>query len=254
MAAAEPARKRVLILGGTGEAADLAARLVDRPGFAVTSSLAGRTRAPAALPGEVRVGGFGGADGLAQYLRDGAIDLVVDATHPFAAAISRNAAAACAATGRPRLTLCRPPWTAGAGDRWIPADSIAAAAAVVGEHGRRVFLTVGRQDLAAFSGRPAIRFLVRVIDPPETPLPLADHEVVLGRGPFEAADEVDLLRRHAIDLVVSKNSGGAATYPKIVAARTLGLPVLMIARPHPPAGARVAGVEAALAWLERLSV
>ncbi len=253
MAAAETSPARILILGGTGEAAALAARLAERPEFHVITSLAGRTRAPAEIPGAVRVGGFGGADGLSRYLRDQAIDLVIDATHPFAAVISRNAARACEAAGLPRRTLSRPPWPAVEGDHWIRADSTEAAAALVPDHGSRVFLTVGRQEIRAFAGLTGTWFLVRLIDPPADPLPLGDHEVILGRGPFGASDEAALLGRHGIDLVVSKNSGGAATYGKLTAARKLGLPVLMIERPPPPGGEPAETVEAALDWIDAAS-
>lgn len=240
----------MLVLGGTGEAAALAAALAERAGVEAITSLAGRTRDPAEVRGALRVGGFGGVDGLTAYLRDQSIDLLVDATHPFAALISRNAASACAALGVRRLTLSRPPWAAVPGDRWIPANTIMAAAGLVPRHGKRVFLTVGRQELAAFAGL-SCWFLVRMIDPPEQAPPLEDCEVILGRGPFDETREAALLRQHGIDLLVSKNSGGPATYGKIAAARALGLPVVMIERPEPPGGETVETAEAALAWIGR---
>ena len=240
----------MLVLGGTGESTALAAALAERDGVDAITSLAGRTRDPAEVRGAVRVGGFGGVEGLTAYLRDHSIDVLVDATHPFAALISRNAAAACAATGVSRLSLSRPPWTAVSGDRWIPANSIVAAAGLVPRHGKRVFLTVGRQELAAFAGLPCW-FLVRMIDPPEQAPPLEDCEVILGRGPFDEAEDAALLGQHGIDLLVSKNSGGPATYGKIAAARALGLPVVMIERPKPPGGETVETVDAALAWIDR---
>ncbi len=248
-------RTKVLILGGTAEAAALARRLAGEARVSVTTSLAGRTRAPAALPGAVRVGGFGGAEALAHYLRQEAVDLVIDATHPFAARISRNAAQACDLEKVPRLLLARPAWTAQEGDRWIPAADAEAAAAALPGLGRRAFLTVGRQELAAFSALENIWFLVRLIERPRGALPLAGCEVILARGPFAAADETRLLRDHGVEVVVSKNSGGSATYGKIAAARALGLPVVMIERPAPPESETAesetaAGVDAALAWIE----
>lgn len=252
---AQPSPKRVLILGGTAEAAALARALAEDARVATTTSLAGRTRAPGELPGAVRRGGFGGAQALADYLKAQSFDLLVDATHPFAARISRNAAQACAAAGVPRLVLSRPPWTAREGDRWTPVpDTEAAAAALPGLGpglGRRVFLTIGRQELSAFAGLTGIWFLVRLVEPPEDPIPLDDFRLVLGRGPFSLAQETALLRAQGIEAVVSKNSGGAGTYAKIEAARVLGLPVVMVARPALPAGETVESVAAALAWIER---
>ena len=246
---AEPAK--VLILGGTAEAAALARALAEEARVAVTTSLAGRTRAPAELPGAVRRGGFGGAQALADYLKTRAVDIVVDATHPFAARISRNAAQACAAAGVPRLVLTRSPWTAREGDRWTPVPDAQAAAAALPGLGRRVFLTIGRQELAAFTGLDAVWFLVRLVEPPEDTLPLHDCHLVLGRGPFSLDQETALLRAHGIEAVVSKNSGGAGTYAKIEAARTLGLPVVMVERPARPEGETVETAAAALAWIER---
>ncbi len=247
--------RRLLILGGTGEAAALAreavAAFADR--LAVVTSLAGRTRAPPAVPGEVRVGGFGGADGLADYLAHERIDLVVDATHPFAATISANARAACARAGVPRLVLARPPWQRRAGDRWIEVGDVAQAAAELADRGGRAFLTVGVKELHHFARLDGVFCLVRLIERPAAPLPLADHAVVTGRGPFTVADERRLLAAHRIEVVVSKASGGDATYAKIAAAREMGLPVIMVRRPPAPQGERVIGVTAALAWIaERL--
>ncbi len=243
---------RLLILGGTTEAVRLAHHLAGSERVEATTSMAGRTVAHAPPPGRVRVGGFGGAAGLAAYLREARVEAVIDATHPFAATISRNAARACAETGTPRLMLRRPPWQAEACDRWIAAADVAEAAARVAALGRRVFLTVGRQELAAFAGRPEPWFLVRMIEPPADPLPLARCELILARGPFAEAGEADLLRRHGIDLLVTKNSGGAATWPKLAAARALGVPVLMIDRPPAPPGEMAESVDPALDWLDRL--
>jgi len=245
---AEPAR--LLILGGTAEAAALARRLAADPRLRVTSSLAGRTRTPAALKGDVRTGGFGGPEGLAAYLKDQAVDLVVDATHPFAARISDNGAQACRAVGVPRLVLTRPPWQASPGDRWTQVPSAEAAARTLPKLGRRAFLSAGRQAIPAFTGVRETWFLVRLIDRPDAPLPLARHHLFLDRGPFDETAETALLRHHGIDVVVSKNSGGAATYGKIAAARGLGLPVVMLARPAPPRGEVAFTVDQALAWID----
>ncbi len=241
------AERRLLILGGTGEALALAEQASRLPDLRVITSLAGRTRKPVMPAGEARIGGFGGADGLAEYLRDTSIDLVVDATHPFAAEISRNAAAARAATGVPLLALTRPAWIPRDGDRWnVVADADAAAAALT--PASRVFLAVGRGALGPFA-RADAWFLVRVIDPPDAALPLKDYTLIQGRGPFRLNDEKALLEKHRIDIVVAKNSGGEATYAKIAAARALGLPVVMIRRPPATAGECVASVEEAMAWL-----
>ncbi len=244
---AEP--RRILLLGGTREAVELARALANHPGLRVITSLAGRTRNPAPLPGEVRTGGFGGAAGLKAYLEEQEIDLLVDATHPFAATIAVNAAAACGAVNVPRLKLSRPTWQPAAGDTWIEVASAAEAAAALPELAARVFLTTGRQDLAAFKNLPEIWFLVRLIEPPAQPLPLARYEVILGRGPFGEADEAALLRARRIGALVTKNSGGASTYAKLAAARKLGLPVVMIRRPQPPEGETVYDTQAAVDWI-----
>lgn len=235
---------RILILGGTTEAARLASALVDC-GFDVISSLAGRTATPS-LPGRVRVGGFGGAAGLAAYLEAEAIDRVIDATHPFAARISAHAAQACGETGLPRLMLVRPPWPRHPDDRWHEVADMGAAAARLPALGRRAFLTVGIGEVAAFAQVRDVHCVVRLIQ--RQPLPLVDYSVIAGKGPFDVAAEAALMTRHGIDILVTKASGGAATYGKIQAARELGLPVLMIVRPPLPIGARVDSIEAATDW------
>jgi len=245
---------RLLILGGTGEALALAERVERLPGLQVITALAGRTSRPRRPQGELRSGGFGGADGLAAYLAEASIDLVVDATHPFATRISRHAAAACAQAGRPLLMLVRPPWESAPGDRWIEVDTSAAAAAALSGLARRVFLTIGRQELDAFAALEGHWFLVRVIEPPANGLPLRDYALVAARGPFTVEGETRLMREHRIEAVVSKNSGGAATYAKIAAARDRGLPVLMVRRPQLPEVARADDVPAAMSWIaERLA-
>jgi precorrin-6A/cobalt-precorrin-6A reductase len=245
---------RVLILGGTEEARALATALAADARFAPVTALAGRTAAPAALAGEVRVGGFGGADGLAAYLRDGGYAALVDATHPFAARISAHAEAAAAAAGVPRLALVRPAWTATPGDRWIAAaDEAAAAVALAGlglADGATVFLALGRQRVDAFAGMAGLRFLLRTVDPLDPPWPGC--RVLVGRGPFAAAAERALLVDERVAALVCRNSGGASGAAKLAAARERGLPVVMIARPPPPAPPCVADVAAALAWLAAL--
>jgi precorrin-6A/cobalt-precorrin-6A reductase len=241
--------RNVLVLGGTAEARRLAAALHRDPAFAVTSSLAGRVAVPTLPRGDVRVGGFGGADGLAGWLRGHRTDAVVDATHPFAARMTANAVAATTATGVPLLVLRRPGWTAGPGDRWHRVPDAAAAAAMLPRLGTRVFLATGSGDLAAFTGPvPDAWFLLRAVDPPPPPLP-ARHHLVLARGPFTADAERALLREHRIDVLVARDSGGELTAAKLVAARELGLPVVLLARPPAPDAPVVATVEEAVAWL-----
>ncbi len=245
-------RRRILLLGGTGDSRRLAERLQGRAGFDVITSLAGRTEQPATIPGGLRIGGFGGVDALAAYLQDEDVDLLVDATHPYAARISANAAAACRRTGTPRLLLARPPWRELPGDRWIRVPDATAAARALPGLARRVFLAVGRGELEAFAGLPEIWFLVRTVDAPREELPLERYEVVLGRGPFEENGERALFLLHGIEGLVTKNSGGEATYAKIAVARELGLPVVMIERPAHEAGETVGTVEEALARIETL--
>lgn len=236
----------MLVLGGTTEGAALAGALAGAGADAVVA-LAGRTAEPAPLPLPVRIGGFGGAEGLADWLRLARISHVVDATHPFAARISANAVAACAATGVPMLALERPAWEAGDGDRWTRVPDMAAAAAALPRDPARVFLAIGRQELAAFAGMPHA-WLLRVVDPPGT-APLPGAVVLVARGPFTLAEDLALLHDHGIEIIVSKNAGGTGARAKLDAARTLGLPVIMVDRPAIPARAKVATVAAALEWL-----
>jgi precorrin-6A/cobalt-precorrin-6A reductase len=202
--------------------------------------------------GEVRVGGFGGVDGLAGWLRAHAVDAVIDATHPFAARMSANAARAAALTGVPLLGLRRPGWTAGPGDRWIDVPSLEAAAEVLPGLGKRVFLTTGRLGLGVFAHLTGAWFLVRSVDPPQPPYPPRTH-TLLDRGPFTLDGELALLREHRIDVLVTKDSGAAATAPKLAAARALGVPVVVVRRPPAPPGVpAVPDVPGALAWLRTL--
>ncbi|MFH9059852.1 cobalt-precorrin-6A reductase [Streptomyces coeruleorubidus] len=240
---------RVLILGGTTEARRLAELLNDTPGLTLTSSLAGRVASPRLPPGEVRIGGFGGAEGLAAWLREHRVDVLIDATHPFAGTISFHAARAAATAHVPLLALRRPGWVPVEGDDWHDAGSLEEAARLLPALGRRVFLTTGRMGLAAFAELDDLWFLVRSVDAPEAPHP-ARMEVLLDRGPFTLDGERELLRRHRIDVLVTKDSGGAATAPKLTAAREAGLPVLVIRRPPVPEGVPVVtGPEEAARWV-----
>jgi precorrin-6A/cobalt-precorrin-6A reductase len=238
----------VLVLGGTSEARELAAELAGRPGLRVISSLAGRVRDPVLPAGEVRVGGFGGVPGLAAWARAEGIGAVVDATHPFAETISAHAAAACSQCGLPLLRLARPAWEARDGDNWQRAGSLAAAAQLLPELGTRVFLTTGRQSLASFAPLDQLWFLIRCVDPPVPPLP-PHREVLLARGPYRRETERALMRRFGIDVLVTKNSGGALTAGKLDAARDLGIPVIMIDRPDPGPAASVAAAADAARWV-----
>jgi len=238
---------KILILGGTAEAATLAERLAERPATEVMTSLAGRTRSPRSVPGDLRIGGFGGAAAMADFIKAEKFDLLIDATHPFATQISANAATACAAAGIRRLQLCRPAWTAMPDDHWIEvADGPAAAAAIRAGGYARVFLATGRQELPAFADMPEVHFLVRLVDPPEVPLALADYDIVTGRGPFVEREEAELLGAARADVIVAKNAGGMGSWPKMAAARALGIPVIMIRRAAPPGDDFVESVDAVL--------
>jgi precorrin-6A/cobalt-precorrin-6A reductase len=239
---------RVLILGGTTEASALAKLLAGDPRFEATLSFAGRTAAPQSQPIATRVGGFGGADGLANYIKEQAIEAVIDATHPYAARISANAVVACKRAGAPLATLIRPAWKPEAGDKWQTAPTAVAAALAIGKEPRRVFLALGRQELHFFAAIAQHHYVVRLIDQPVGARP---PKLVLlqQRGPFDFDAELRLLKERKIDVIVSRNSGGSATYAKIEAARMLRLPVIMITRPVKPAGHIVRTAEEAMAWL-----
>ena len=219
----------------------------------MTLSLAGRTLDPVKQPVPVRSGGFGGVAGLAAYLTENAVDGLIDATHPFAAQMSRHAAEAAVLAGVPLVALRRPAWEAVEGDRWTEVDNVAEAAAALGEAPRRAFLALGRQELAPFEALPQHAYLVRSVDPVEPPLAVPDAVYVTARGPFGVEDDVRLLTEHRIDVVVSKNAGGEASYAKIAAARWLGLPVVMVRRPAVPDVPSVATVENAEAWIDHLA-
>jgi len=242
--------RRILILGGTTQARRLAERLGERADMAVTVSLAGRTTAPAAQGAPVRIGGFGGAEGLAQYLSTERVDALIDATHPYAAIISANAAAAAAATRVPLLALRRPPWAPLPGDRWIEVADAAAAVEALGEAPRRVFVTLGKTEIGTFAQAPQHYYLVRSVEPVDPPLAVPHASYVTGRGPFTESDDQALLVAYAIDVVVAKNSGGSATYGKIAAARMLSLPVILLRRPLLPEVATVETVADVVTWLD----
>ena len=242
--------RRILILGGTLEARRLAERLRGRADLAVTLSLAGRTAAPAAQAVPVRVGGFGGAEGLAAYLRAERIAALIDATHPYAATISANAARAATIADVRLVALRRPPWRPVPGDRWTEVVDVRAAVRALGSAPRRVFLALGRKELAPFGAAPQHHYLVRSVDPVDPPLPVPHADYICARGPFAEDAERDLLKSHAIEMIVAKNSGGEATYGKIAAARALGLDVILLRRPDLPAVPSVQTVEEAAAWLD----
>jgi precorrin-6A/cobalt-precorrin-6A reductase len=240
---------RVLILGGTSEARALATRVAELPNIEAVLSLAGRTREPQAQPVATRVGGFGGIDGLCTYLKREGIERVIDATHPFAEQMSRHATAACARLGIPLLIFTREPWQRQTGDKWSEVADLAGAVRALGGAQKRVFLTIGRLGLAAFARAPQHFYLVRTIDPPGDLAALPNHQLILARGPFAVEDEKRLMRKAAIDVLVTKNSGGAATYAKMIAARHLGLRTIVIAPPSRPDLPVVHDIDAALRFL-----
>lgn len=238
---------RALILGGIADASLLAAAIA-RAGIDAVYSYGGRTRAPAGQPLPTRTGGFGGVSGLADYIRNESITHVIDATHPFAAEMSRNAVEACAQTGTPLIALERSPWTRAAGDNWIEIADVNAAVAALPEPPAKVFLAIGRQHIAPFATKPQHRYTLRFVDPPEAPLPFAA-EVIVSRGPFTLEGELEMMRTRGIAWIVARNSGGDGARAKIDAARMLSLPVIMISRPQPPERLRVESVAEIMQWL-----
>ena len=240
---------RVLVLGGTFEASKLADLLAGQSGISPMLSFAGRTMAPRPPQIPYRIGGFGGVDGLQAYLEAERVDVLVDATHPFAGQISRHAAIVAARAKIPLVVLSRPAWVAQPGDHWIDAADMAAAAAALGREPKRVFLTIGRLQIGAFAAAPQHFYLIRTIEPLPLPPNLPHHRVILGRGPFAFEAEDKLLREELIDVVVSKNSGGEAAFAKVRAARHLGLPVVMIARPQQASGAVLHDPAEAMAFI-----
>ena len=228
----------------------MAGRLAGRADLDVTLSLAGRTASPTRQPVPVRTGGFGGVAGLADYLVREPIDVLIDATHPYAAMISANAVAAARQSGVPLIALRRPPWRAVAGDRWVEVGDVREAVGALGQTPRRVFVALGRNELSPFRDAPQHHYLIRSVDPVEPPLPLPHVSYVTGRGPFNEADDRALLAAHRIEVVIAKNSGGCATYGKIAAARALRIDVVMVRRPPEPDRAGVETVEQAIAQLD----
>ncbi|PAY05825.1 cobalt-precorrin-6A reductase [Bradyrhizobium sp. UFLA03-84] len=239
---------RALILGGTADA-NLLAAAIARAGIDAVYSYGGRTHAPAAQPLPTRIGGFGGISGLADYLRSEGISHVIDATHPFAADMSRNAIAACAQTATPLLALERAPWEKTSGDHWIEVADVAAAAAALPERRASVFLAIGRQHIAPFGALPQHAYTLRFVDPPGETLPLPGADVIVSRGPFTLEAELEMMRARSIEWIVARNSGGTGARAKIDAARALGLPVIMITRPLLPERPQVQSVEAVMRWL-----
>ena len=241
-------RPNLLILAGTTEAIALANKVAER-GMAGTVSLASRVERPLRQPLPQRIGGFGGVDGLIAYLRDHRITHVIDATHPFAVQMSRNAVAACTALGMPLVALTRPPWQARPGDNWTHVPDIEDAAAALDRPAMRVMLAIGRMHLAAFAPNPQHLYLLRLVDPPKAPLPLPNTEIIIDRGPFTEAADRALMKRYRIGMIVSKNSGGNGASAKIAAARALGLPVVMIDRPDQPMRTELHDIAAVFDWL-----
>jgi precorrin-6A/cobalt-precorrin-6A reductase len=242
---------KLLILGGSGEAAALARALRGDARYDVTVSLAGRTTEPVKLPVTIRTGGFGGAEGLARTLKDERFDVVIDATHPFADQMKANAIEAAHMACVPLLAIRRPPWAPTKGDNWIFVEDIEGAAVALGETAKRVFLTTGRDELRPFTKASQHFYLLRSVEAPEPDELPAHVELIKARGPFRLEDELALLNQHAISVIVTKNSGGEATYAKLEAARTLGLPVIMVRRPMLPDAPSVGAVREALQWLEQ---
>lgn len=226
--------RKILLLGGTKEARLLAERISAGDTIQVVYSLAGRTREPLLPTCLIRYGGFGGVQGLVTYLQEQQINMVVDATHAFAQIMRKHAALACQEMHIPYLAFVSEAWSAMPDDLWYDAPTVAQSVDIVEKLGTRVFLAIGRQELAAFASLPHKWFLIRSIEMPAEPLP-PQHVVVLQRGPFAFDDELQLLQRYKIDTIVTKNSGGSAAYAKIEAARALRLPVIVITRPPRPA-------------------
>jgi precorrin-6A/cobalt-precorrin-6A reductase len=238
----------LLILGGTTEASELALALSSYKTIAAILSLAGRTKSPKLPPIPYRIGGFGGIQGLTVFLRQNKVTLLIDATHPFAARMSHNAVEAAAATGIPYLAIRRPPWKAGVGDRWCEVATLDEAAEALGAPPKNVFLAIGRQELAPFQHRDH-NYVIRSVERPDAASLPANATIITARGPFTESDERALLQKYQIDWLVAKNSGGV-TGAKLVAARALSVPVIMVARPEKPVAASVPDVAGALAWID----
>jgi precorrin-6A/cobalt-precorrin-6A reductase len=239
---------RALILGGTSDANALA-EAIARARMDAIYSYAGRTQSPVAPSLPTRTGGFGGPSGLATFIAQENITHVIDATHPFAAEMSRNAVAACTTTGTALIALERAPWARGADDNWIEVSDIGAAVAALPETPARVFLAIGRQHLAPFGAKPQHTYTLRLVDAPDGRLPLPNACIIISRGPFTLAGDLELMRSRGIEWVVARNAGGEGARAKIDAARELNLLVVMIARPDLPERPRAESVAEVLAWL-----
>jgi precorrin-6A/cobalt-precorrin-6A reductase len=240
---------RLLILGGTTEASSLVRRIAGRTDLEPVLSFAGRTQSPVAPPIPFRIGGFGGVAGLEAYLAEHGTRAVIDATHPFAAQMSRNAAAACGRMGIPLAVFTRPAWRRQDGDRWTSVAGMAEAPAALGGRPRRVFLTIGGLQLAAFADAPQHHYIVRTIDPPDAVRLLPSHRLILARGPFTVADEIALMRDEQVNALVTKNSGGSATEAKLTAARALGIEMIVVERPAAGAVPEYDTLDGILAWI-----
>jgi precorrin-6A/cobalt-precorrin-6A reductase len=242
-------KRKLLILGGTGDSREIAAAASLLPNVEVISSLAGRTQNPASIPGEIRVGSFGGAAGLAAYIREEKINYLIDATHPFASQISMNALTAANECQIPHLLYQRPPWQREIEDTWYEVDSLKEAAVLLPNLAKRVFLTIGRQEVKYFANLRELWFLIRSIEPSEA-IDIKG-EIILDRGPFSLAEESHLLEKYCIDTIVTKNSGGRATYAKIIAARQRRIPIIMIRRSALPNCEVFTQIEDVIIWLDR---
>lgn len=241
--------RNLLILGGTTEASALATVLAER-GESATLSYAGRTASPRPQPVPVRTGGFGGIEGLVEYLRAHAITHLIDATHPFAATMSGHAVAATQAAGVPLIALTRPAWQPLPGDRWQHVPDVNGAVAALAGPAQRVMLALGRMHVESFAAQPQHHYLLRFVDPPAAPPALPHHGLIVDRGPFDVDGDTELLRTHRIDTIVCKNAGGTGAQAKLSAARALGLPVILIDRPSLPPRLEVHAVDAVLDWLD----
>ena len=249
------AKTKVLILGGTGKARELVRQAI--PMFDSTaefiSSQAGVTQDPIAIPGRMVTGGFGGITGLAEFMDHEQIQILIDATHPFAAQMSMNAVAACAQTNAKLLALTRPKWVAQTGDQWRHVADINSAVAVLSGTVQNVMLAIGRMHLDAFAPCPQHQYLLRVVDAPSGEVPLPNRSIIVDQGPFSVENDIALMRDHKIELVVAKNAGGSGARAKIDAARALNIPIIMIDRPYIPARPEVGTAQEVLDWLAHLA-
>jgi precorrin-6A/cobalt-precorrin-6A reductase len=246
---------KFLILGGTAEGVHVSKVVSKLSGMDTVYSLSGATKSSKSskLPNcRTRIGGFGGVEGLLQYLGKEKFDGLVDATHPYASQMANHAALACQESNIPRIKFVRPAWIKVSGDDWRGAQNLEEAPKVIPEIAQRIFLATGRKDLPVFESLSERWFLVRLVDAPKAEISLDKHQLILGRGPFDLESEIELLKMHKIDVVVSKNSGGS-TYAKIEAARNLGLPVIMIDRPKPPKGLVVGSLGRIKNWVKKIT-